>query len=375
MARRAHGEGGITQRKDGRWQGSFPVETSRGRTKRYVYGKSQKEVAEKLYDLRLRYGDGQIYDAEVMKVSEFLAKWLESIRGSVKEKTWISYEGTVRLHIEPEIGGLKLAKLKPLHVQNLYAHKLSSGLSPTSVNNIHRVLRRALNCAVRWGMLTRSVCDLVDPPRPSRREMRTLTTEEVRRLLLATRGDRLEAFYVLAVCTGMRFGELLGLLWEDLDLERNALHLRRQLIRSKDEGYYLGDLKDSDARRIPLPEEAVNALEIHRKRQLEERMQRARQWKDNGLVFCTQIGTPLDQRNLYRRHYKRLLKAAELPDIRFHDLRHTYATLMIADGNNVKTIQRILGHYTASYTLDRYSHVLKEHEDQAAAAVQNLIWG
>ena len=205
--------------------------------------------------------------------------------------------------------------------------------------------------------------------------MRTLTPAEVRRLLDGVTEDRLESLYVLALCTGMRFGELLGLLWEDLDLEGGALHLRRQLVRNKGGRYYLGDLKDSDARRIGLPPGAVSALERHRKLQVEERMRRAQQWKDNGLVFCMIVGTPLDQRNIYKRHFKRLLDRLDLPNIRFHDLRHTYATLMIGEGVSVRVVQRVLGHYTASYTLDRYSHVLKEHEDLAAAAVQGLIWG
>ena len=374
MARRAHGEGGITLRKDGRYQGTYYVETGKGRERRYVYGNTYKEAADKVFEMRQRYGGGLLYDAELLTVDEYMDRWLESIRGSIKEKTWVSYEGTARLHICAELGALKLAKLTPLHVQNLYAVKLADGLSASSVNNVHRVLRRALNCAVKWGLLVRNVCAMVDPPRPQRHEMRTLTVEEVQRLLQAVRGDRLEAMYVLEVCTGMRFGELLGLLWEDLDLKRGALHLRRQLIRTKGGGYYLGDLKDSDARRIALPPEAVVALDEHRKRQLEERLRRATQWKDNGLAFCTEIGTPLDQRNVYRRQFKPLLQQTGLPDIRFHDLRHTYATLMIGEGVSVRTIQRVLGHYTASYTLDRYCHVLREHEDHAASVTQSLIW-
>ena len=374
MARRAHGEGGITLRKDGRHQGSYYVDTGKERERRYVYGKTHKEAADKVFEMRQRYGGGLLYDAELLTVAEYMDRWLESIKGSVKEKTWVSYEGTARLHISAEVGALKLAKLTPLHVQNLYAVKLAGGLSSSSVNNVHRVLRRALNCAVKWGLLTRNVCAMVDPPRSQRHEMRTLTVEEVQRLLQAVRDDRLEAMYVLEVCTGVRFGEVLGLLWEDLDLKHGAFHLRRRLIRIKGGGYYLGDLKDSDARRIALPPEAIAALEVHRKRQLEERVRRAAQWKDNGLVFCTDIGTPLDQRNVYRRHFKPLLKRAGLPDIRFHDLRHTYATLMIGEGVSVRTIQRVLGHYTASYTLDRYCHVLREHEDYAAATVQDLFW-
>lgn len=374
-SRRAKGEGGITgPRADGRYQGTYYVQTSKGRERRYLYGKSRKEVADKLYEARLRYGGGQLYDAELITVAEYLDQWLKAVKITVKEKTWISYEGAVRLHIAPRIGWVKLAKLSPMHVQSMYAEALNDGASESVVHNAHRVLRAALNRAIKLELLTRNACQRVNPPKPERREMRTLTAEETRRLLSTVREDRYEALFVLALCTGMRFSELLGLLWEDLDLKQSALHLRRQLIQRRRGGYYLGDLKDRDARRIGLPLGAVVALEEHRKRQLEERMRKARQWKDNGLVFCTEIGTPLNQRNVYQRHYKPLLRRAGLPDIRFHDLRHTYATLTIGGGVSVRTVQRVLGHYTASYTLDRYAHVLKEHEDLAALAVQNILW-
>ena len=164
--RRGNGEGGITLRKDGRYQGSYYVETSRGRKRQYVYGTTRKEVSDELFAKRQLYSEGLLYDAELLTVSEYLTSWLESVSGSVKEKTWTSYEGTVRLHVVPELGGVKLSKLTPLHVQNLYAKKLQKGLSATSVNNIHRVLRRALNCAVRWNLLANNVCKRVDAPQP-----------------------------------------------------------------------------------------------------------------------------------------------------------------------------------------------------------------
>jgi integrase len=208
-------------------------------------------------------------------------------------------------------------------------------------NKHHVTLRKALGQAVKWNMIPRNICEAVNPPRPAPEEMRTLCAEETRRLLEAARGYRLEALYVLAVHTGMRQGELLGLKWQDVDLKAGTIQVRRTLTKSGT-SLVLGSPKTAKGRRkIKLTAEAIAALRVHRKRQLEGSMQRAGLWKDQGLVFASESGTLINPTNLRQRSVTSLLKQAGLPKPRFHDLRHTCATLLLGRGVHAKFVQEM----------------------------------
>jgi integrase len=203
--------------------------------------------------------------------------------------------------------------------------------------------------------------------------MRTLCAEETRRLLEAARGDRLEALYVLAVHTGMRQGELLGLKWQDVDLKAGTIQVTRTLTRSGT-SLLLGEPKTAKGRRkIKLTTKATAALRVHRKRQLEGSVQRVGLWKDQGLVFASESGTLINPTNLRMRSFASLLKRAGLPKIRFHDLRHTCATLLLGRGVHVKFVQELLGHANITITLDTYSHVLPGMGDQTARAMEDAL--
>ena len=212
MGRRGNGEGTITRRKDGRWEAKYTAHTAEGPKRRALYGKTRKEVADKLARALTDRVSGFTFDTENMTVGEYLDRWLnDSDRGSVRTSTYERHEQIVRLHLKPAFGRVKLSKLTPAHVQGLYRHKLDSGLSPATVQKIHVVLHKALAQALKWNLIPRNAADAVKAPRPAAEEMRPLSPDEARKLMEAAQGDKLEALYVLAMHTGMRQGELLAL--------------------------------------------------------------------------------------------------------------------------------------------------------------------
>jgi integrase len=375
MGRRGNNEGSILKRKDGRWMGRYTVHTAEGPRQRAVYGKTRKEVAEKLTKAMADRDGGLVFDAENLTVGEYMDRWLKgSVRGSVRQSTYDRYEIAVRVHIRPGLGRIKLSRLSPANVAGFYQDRLAAGAAPASVNKLHVTLHKALDQAVKWGMIPRNVCGVVKAPRPSPEgEMRTLSSEEARKLLEAARGERLETLYVLALHTGMRQGELLALKWQDVDLKAGTVQVRRTLTKNGGR-LRLGEPKTAKGRRkIKLTTRATAALRAHRKRQLEEGMQKAGLWQDQGLVFASETGTLINPTNLRQRSFASLLKRAGLPKMRFHDLRHTCATLLLGRGVHAKFVQELLGHANISITLDTYSHVLPGMGDQTARAMEDAL--
>jgi integrase len=243
------------------------------------------------------------------------------------------------------------------------------------VRHLHAVLRRALGDAVRWGVLARNPAAVVAPPRAVRHEIRALTTDEARALLAACEGERLGALYVLALTTGMRRGELLALRWRDVDLVEGVLAVRSTLYRAEGR-LVLAEPKTARARRlIHLAPEAVGALRRHREAQLEDRLRLGPAWDDQDLVFANELGRPVEAHNMIRRSFHPLLERAGLPRIRFHDLRHSTATLLLSSGVHPKVVSEILGHATIGITLDTYSHVLPAMHREAVGAMSLLLSG
>ncbi len=226
MAKRGNGEGSISRRKDGTYMARYWVDTPAGKKRQTIYGRKgekRQQVADKLAEALGNRSKGLVFDADNQKLGDYLDRWLaDSVQGSVKPVTFESYARLVRVHIAPSIGRVKLKALSPAHLQHFYRAKLDAGLSPRTVQYLHAVLHRALKQALRWGLVPRNVSEAVDPPRVQREEIRPLSLEQVRMLLETARDDRLEALYVLAVHCGLRQGELLGLRWEDLDLDSST---------------------------------------------------------------------------------------------------------------------------------------------------------
>jgi integrase len=324
---------------------------------------------------------GMVYETGKLTVGDYLDRWLrDSVKGTVKETTYANYSYITRVHISPALGRVKLKNLTPAHVRGFYGEKARTNLSAATVKKMHVVLRRALSQAVSDGVIPRNAADNVKPPRASApgEEIRPLNSVECCAFLEASRGERLEALYVLAVHCGLREGELLALRWEDVDLEvaKPALLVRRTLTREEDgRGWVVGiSTKSGKGRRVRLTQRAVGTLRDHRKRQLEERMRLAGIWRDQGLVFLNETGSPLNPSNLRNRSFKRIkARSGVREDLRFHDLRHTCATLLLSEGVNVKVVSEQLGHASITITLNTYSHILPDMQDSAADAMEGAL--
>jgi integrase len=273
-----------------------------------------------------------------------------------------------------------LTKVTPAQVERLYADLLEDGLSATTVHQLHNVLHHALSDALRKGMLGQNVCKLVDAPRPRRAQVQALTIEQARALLAAADGDRLEALYVLALTTGLRQGELLALKWGNVNLDAGMLQVRGTLHRvpgvsvGEKSGLVISDPKTSHSRRpVRLSALAVQALRRHRTRQLEERLAMGEAWDDHDLVFCNSIGRPCEARNVIRKSFAPLLEKAGIPHIKFHALRHSAATLLLSQGTHPKIVAEMLGHSNISMTLDIYSHVTLDMQQEAVDTMDRLF--
>ncbi|MBI4507212.1 MAG: site-specific integrase [Chloroflexi bacterium] len=373
--RRGRGEGSITQRADGRWMGRLDLGWKDGRRQRkHVYGRTRREVQEQLAKLFRDQQLGLPIADERQTVARFIDRWLEdTARHTLRPSSYDGYANLIRRHITPAIGRIPLAKLTPQHLSALYGTLLDKDLAPRTVQYAHAVIHRALKQAVRWNLVARNVADAVDPPRPNRKEITPLSPEQSRQLLEAARDDRLHALYMLALTTGLRSGELLGLKWRDVDLQNATLHVRRTLGRTS-AGLGFGEPKTAKGRRaVALPTLAIAALREHRQRQLEERLQSGPLWQDDDLAFYNRGGRPLERQNIAKRSFKPLLRRAGLPDIRFHDLRHSAATLLLALGEHPKVVQERLGHATIGVTMDVYSHIMPDMQRQAAAKLDRLL--
>jgi integrase len=374
MGKRGNGEGSITRRKDGLYMARYTVQTATGTKRKTLYGKTRNEVSEKLTKAMADRDDGLVFDADNLKVGEYLERWLvESVLDTVRPTTYERYEQIVRIHVRPALGSVKLKNLTPVHVRGLYRKKVEAGLSARTVQYIHVTLHKALKQGVQDGLIPRNATEAVKAPQVRREEMRPLSAEQVKVLLEVASGDRLEALYVLAIHTGLRQGELLGLKWEDVDLESGTLRVCRTLVTAKGGPVLTAPKTKGSRRSVKLTQGAVEALRSHLKHQLQEIDRAGSLWRENGLMFASESGEPLDRRYLTSCRYKALLKRAELPMIRFHDLRHTCATLLLTKNVNPKIVSEMLGHASIAITLDTYSHVLPNMRDQAASAMEDAL--
>jgi integrase len=369
VSRRGNGEGSIFQRKDRRWVAKLSHGANRPE---WLYGRTRADVAEKLAAALKARQDGLPVFSKRRTTGTYLAEWLKGARGTLRPRTWTRYEQYVRLHAEL-LASVPLARLTPQNLRRLYAERQAAGCSSTSVHHLHAVLHRALEQATRDGEIPRNVASLVTPPQIAHHEMQTLSPVQTRALLEAIVTNRLEAVYVVAVTTGMRQGEILALKWADVDLERGSLRVVATLQRTKAEGFVFAPPKTAHSRRqVALTQAAIAALRRHRTRQIEERLAVAAVWEDRDLVFCDQVGGPLDG-TCVTAAFRTLLRRAGLPRLRFHDLRHTAATLMLGQGVHQKIVSEMLGHATVAITLDLYSHVTPTMQRTAAAELDAVL--
>ena len=371
--KRGNGEGSISRRKGGGWMAQYTLYTADGRKRKTLYGKTRAEVAAKLAKSLSDREGGINFDVGNLTVENYLNRWLtDSVKDTVRQRTWERYEQIARVHIKPALGRLKLKALTPTHARSLYREKLDTGLAPRTVQYIHTTLHKALKDAVADGLVPRNVTEGIKAPRPKKKEVNALSADQASAFLSTARGDRFEALYVVAVHCGLREGELLGLRWADVDLDGGTLAVRRTLSETKT-GHIFETPKNGKGRNVRLTGGAVKALKHHRATQNEYRIKVGSLWQDQGLVFPSHKGTTMNAKNLTARSFKPLLQRAGLPNIRLHDLRHTCATLLLAKGVHPKFVQELLGHATISITLDTYSHVLPGMGNQTVAAMEEAL--
>lgn len=376
MVKERKGRDGITQLKDGRWQGRVTVGYRDGKqVRKPVYGRTYDECEGRLIALKHNVRLGIPPADDRVTVKQYIEDWLrDTAKPSVRPRTYESYAHILQAHVIPTLGKITLTKLTPQHVRSLMNAKTGAGLSARTVTYIRAVLRIVLGQAMLDGAVARNVAALTRAPKQERHEVQPLTLAEVKTFLGASRGDRDEALFLSAAALGMRKGELLGLRWQDVDLDSGTLTVRYQAQRIGGKKVLVPPKTDKSRRMIALPALVVDGLRRHRVRQLEERLIAGSRWHDLDLVFPSTIGTIADSANVTHAFHDALLRAG-LPRMRFHDLRHTAASLMLAQDVNPKVMQEVLGHSQFSMTMDLYSHLMPAAKKDAADRMDALLTG
>jgi integrase len=367
--RRGRGESSIFQRANGLWVATVEVgrDAAGKRLRRSVAGSSKKEVQEKLKQLTAN-GVGPVSDADRLTVAEYLQTWLASIKPRVATHTYISYEQHYRNTITPYLGGVKLTKLTALNVEQFYASLAESGRSPCVQRKAAVTLTAALSRAVKLKLIPHNPARGVDKPKYTPKEMRVLDPEQVQSFFAEAKRDRLAALYIVAADSGAREGELFALNWNDVDWKTGAVQILRTLEEAGG-SLAIKELKTKKSkRRIVLSAFAMEALAEHRKAMLAEGHYAA-----DAPIFCDSEGKWLRKSNVLRRSFRPILKRAGLPPIRFYDLRHGCASLLLAGGTDVKTIQERLGHANATMTLNVYSHAMPGAQERAASKLDAIF--
>lgn len=370
---RRHGSGSVFRRPERRgkqWVAQIILEDG---TPKQRYFNTEKEADEARNEMLHEQRQGTLITEKDQTVQQHFERWLAVHKTKIRHSTYLTYRSAVEKHILPAFGHLALRKLTAQDLDTFYARKMEEGLSSSRIAAIHTVIYMALQQAVRWQLIVRNVSQDASLPRDTQpHERQTLTPEQAQKLLDAAKDHRLEAMLTLALATGMRRGELLALRWRDIDFKNKSLYIQRSVSRLPG-GHRVSEPKTaSGKRRITLPPFVVEALQQHRLRQLETKLKAGPAWEEHDLVFCNIYGRFLNSASLYDL-FTSLVEKAGLPHMRFHDLRHSAATILLAMGVPVKVIQELLGHSSITITLNVYGHVLPSMQDEAMNKMERLF--
>lgn len=375
MSRRASGEGSVYKAPDGRWRGSVDLGWVDGKRKRkYVTGKTQQEALRKMREAQRGAETGVVVDGR-LTVGTWLDTWLATVvdgrAGS--DNTRAHYRQIVAVHLSPGLGRIRLAALTAGQVDTFLASKAEQGLSRTYISRMRTTLADALRHAERRGLVARNAAELAVMPRTTAEPAdRTVTADDARALLRAARGERLEALIVVGLTTGLRPGELTGLLWSDLDLDAGTLRVSGAMKRGPDGKVARGDVKraTSGRRTIALPPSTVTALREHRRRQAAERLAAGSLWVDHDLVFASEVGTPLDPSNV-RRTFQRVAKRAGVAVRVPYAMRHAAVSLLVDAGQSIEEVADLLG--DDPRTLYRHYRHRVQPVAKAALAMEQIL--
>ena len=370
VKRRGFGDGSIYPLKDGRWVSYIRMPDGR---KKFFTGHTRDAVKARLQEAQRQADAGRLPMGRDVQVSAYLERWLaDAVRHSVRPKTYENYELCVR-RLLPLIGRARMRTLSPEQIQFALGKLLNSGMAPRTVRQVHMVLRKALKQGMLWRLLVTNPSDAVSAPRPDRKEMRTLTEDEVRHFLTVARGMRDYSLWVFLVTTGLRLGEALALRWSDLDLKEGRATIRRAVQRQRGAGLVFVEPKSARSRRtVPIAGETIDVLKEQRRSDDRDRSKAGELWHENDLVFPNPVGRPRD--SAYRSiSFHVALDKAGLPRMRLHDLRHTAASHLLSKHVHPKVVQDLLGHSTIAITLDTYSHVLPALAKEAGEHMSSLV--
>lgn len=338
-------------------------------------GKTQKEVREKMQAAAVAINQGTYTAPQRLTVGRWLEIWAAEYLGSVKPKTAALYRATVSNHLKPTLGAVRLDTLNAHTIQHFY-NTLSTerGLSPKTVKNIHGILHKALQQAVKVGYLRFNPAEACELPRIEKKEITPLDSEAIYAFMEIIRGHRFEALYLTMLFTGLRRGEACGLTWDCVNLDKGTIHIDKQLqnIPGKPGEFHLVPTKNSKGRTITAAASIVKLLKKQYVQQLEARLKAGPLWQDNGFVFCNELGEHLSPSTVYHQ-YKSLVASIGRPDARLHDLRHSYAVAALQAGDDIKTVQGNLGHHTAAFTLDVYGHITEQMKQASASRMEAYI--
>ena len=379
----AKGGGTIRQRPDGRWEARYTLGIDPGTGKQIqksVYGKTQKEVAQKLRQITAEI-DAKTYVAPCkLSVAEWMAVWAQDYLVGIKASTAYLYKRTIELYIEPHLGHIRLDTLNAHTVQHFYNELAkpskpdAAPLSAKSIKNIHGVLHKALQQAVLLNYIRYNPTTACVLPKIVKKEIHPLTDQQTAQLLNLLKGSKYEIPLTVDLFTGLREGELLGLIWDCVDFEKGTILVNKQLRRSQRKGgtYYFSPPKNNKSRTITPAPYVMKLLQAQKVQQARQRLMAGPAWEDSGLVFTNEFGRYISYRAIFDS-FKRIVKRIGLSDARIHDLRHTYAVNCIRAGDDIKTVQSNLGHATAAFTLDVYGHFTDDMRSVSAQRMEGFI--
>jgi integrase len=367
MAKRGQNEGSIIKLDSGRWRGLVSVKGKRLSKN----ADTRKEIQEWIIQTTGQVEQGLTYEGAKTTVGDYLQNWLASMKNALRPTTYSHYELLINNHISKGISELLIKDMRTDQIQSMYDKWIKDGLGIPTVLKIHQVLHAALERAVKTGILIQNPSRYVSRPKEQHREMRFWDEAEAGRFLLAARENRLYCLFHLALTSGARQSELLGLKWQDIEWSRGILHIQRQLTRGGD---MFASLKTKAGKRsIEIGANTLTALQEHYKLQQLERRIAGNAWQENDLIFTTRIGTPMHQKNMLDNYYWPLVRAADVPEIRFHDLRHTAVALMLSHGVSVFVVSKIIGHARPSITSDIYGHLVPGATSGIGQLMDDLI--
>jgi integrase len=376
--RNAQGAGSIRRRKDGRWEARYTVgrnpETGK-QIQKSIYANSQKEVLKQLHQIQADILSGNYLEPSKMTLGIWMDIWLSEYKRDVKQTTKVSYSGNIKNHIKPELGSIPLQKLQAHHIQSFYNYLQHTGKSPQTIKNIHCALHGALERAVKLGYIRSNSSKVCTLPRTVKKEMQVIPNERMGEFLDRIKGDCFETLYHVVLFTGMRHGEIHGLTWDCVDFESGTILISKQLARERKPNgkYFLDTTKHDKVRKIKPAKLVMAKLQQRKTEQNADKLRAGAAWNNYwNLVFTDQTGGYLPQ-NRVRAHFKRIVKAMGMPDLRFHDMRHTYAMLSLMSGDDIKTLQENMGHHTAAFTLDVYGHVTDRMKEASAKRMDQFI--